>query len=231
MDLFGDYQERRSDSPYVESVQAARVAYSGTTIRPAEIHWHLVVARYQGQPLLVLAGPLLGSGVVSVPEGAEILWIKLKLGAFMPHLPTRDFRDSETILPAARSNAFWLQGSAWQFPDYENVDTFVDRLAAEEVLVHDPLVNDVLQDRPPELSARTIRHRFLRATGLTQAHIRQFERAQEASALLRQGVSILDTVFEAGYFDQPHLTRSLKHWIGHTPAEILRARALAAIAV
>jgi len=220
MDLFSDYRERQSDSPYVESVQAARVAYSGTTIRPAEVHWHLVVARYQGQTRLVLAGPLLGSGVVSVPEGAEILWIKLKLGAFMPHLPTRDFLDSETMLPEARSNAFWLHGSAWQFPDYENVDTLMNRLAADGVLSYDPLVNEVLQDRPQELSARSIRHHFLRATGLTQAHIRQFERAQQAAALLQRGASILDTVFEAGYFDQPHLTRSLKHWIGHTPAQL-----------
>jgi len=28
------------------------------------------------------------------------------------------------------------------------------------------------------------------------------------------------TVYEAGYSDQSHLTRSLKHYIGRTPAEI-----------
>src|SRR5438270_126041 len=39
--------------------------------------------------------------------------------------------------------------------------------------------------------------------------------------LLKQGVSILDTVEQAGYFDQPHLTRSLKYLIGQTPAQIL----------
>ena len=33
---------------------------------------------------------------------------------------------------------------------------------------------------------------------------------------------ILDTVEEAGYFDQSHLTRSLKQWVGHTPAQIIR---------
>jgi AraC-like DNA-binding protein len=36
-----------------------------------------------------------------------------------------------------------------------------------------------------------------------------------------QGVSILDAVHQAGYFDQPHLTRSLKHFIGLTPAQII----------
>jgi len=222
MDLFCDYRERGSDSPLVERVQQARVGFTGSTIRPAEIHWHMVLARYRGEARVVLAGPLTSSGAVSVPEGAEILWIKLKLGAFMPHLPARHMLDTETTLPGAASNSFWLHGSAWQFPDYENVDTFVSRLAAEEVLVHDPLVNEVLQDRPPELSVRTIRHRFLRATGLTQGQIRQFERAQRAASVLQQGATILDTVFEAGYSDQPHLTRSLKRWIGHTPAQLTR---------
>jgi methylphosphotriester-DNA--protein-cysteine methyltransferase len=72
------------------------------------------------------------------------------------------------------------------------------------------------------MSARTLRHRFLRATGLTQSQLLQYERAQQASALLKKGVSILDAIYEAGYFDQPHLTRSLKRWIGHTPNEIVR---------
>ena len=140
----------------------------------------------------------------------------------MPHLPARDCLDLETILPGAASHSFWLKGSAWQFPDYDNAETFVDRLVRDDVLVRDPVVNAVLQGQPQEMSARTVRHRFLRATGFTQSHIRQIERAQRAAALLQQGVSILDTVFEAGYFDQPHLTRSLKQWIGHTPAQIIR---------
>jgi hypothetical protein len=36
-------------------------------------------------------------------------------------------------------------------------------------------------------------------------------------------MSILDTVHQAGYFDQAHLTRSLAYRIGQTPAEIIRA--------
>jgi methylphosphotriester-DNA--protein-cysteine methyltransferase len=51
--------------------------------------------------------------------------------------------------------------------------------------------------------------------------VRQIERARYATTLLRQGLSILDVVYEAGYYDQPHLTRALKHFIGLTPAHIL----------
>ena len=46
----------------------------------------------------------------------------------------------------------------------------------------------------------------------------------EGGGSVTPGVSILDTAYEAGYFDQPHLTRSLKQFIGRTPAQILQLR-------
>jgi methylphosphotriester-DNA--protein-cysteine methyltransferase len=92
----------------------------------------------------------------------------------------------------------------------------------EELLVCDPVVSAVLQDQPQAMAPRTIRHRFLHATGLTQKHIRQHERALQTARLLQQGVSILDTTYELGYFDQPHLTRSLKQFIGHTPTQLVQ---------
>jgi len=67
-----------------------------------------------------------------------------------------------------------------------------------------------------------VRHRFLRATGLTRGRIRQIERAQSAAALLQRGRPISDAVYEVGYYDQPHLTQSLKQWVGHPPAQILQ---------
>jgi AraC-like DNA-binding protein len=212
------YQDRPSDSPYVELVTHGFTVGNGTTVRPSEINWHLVFARYEGKMQPLFVGPLTSSGVVTFSEGIELLWIKFKLGTFMPHLPTRDFLDVETELPGASSQKFWLKGSSWQFPDYENADTFVERLVRDEIVMHDPLVHAALQDQLPIVPPRTLRHRFLRATGLTQSHIRQFERAQQASALLQQGTSILDTVFELGYTDQSHLTHSLKRYIGTTPA-------------
>lgn len=216
------FEERLSDSPYIETITRGRTVSDGSPIRPAEIHWHMVFSRHDGRVYPIVVGPLTTAGIVSYTEGAELLWIKFKLGTFMPHLPARDVLDVETMLPGAACQSFWLKGSAWQIPDYNNVETFVDRLVRDDVLVCDPLVNAVLQDQPQELSARAVRHRFLRATGLTQSHVRQVERAQQAATLLRQGVSILDTVDEVGYFDQPHLTRSLKQWVGYTPAQIVQ---------
>ena len=217
------HEERSSDSPFVESITYGYTAGDGEAIRPAEIHWHMVFVNHQQGVQSLVVGPWTTAGQVHWQEGAEILWIKFKLGTFMPQLPAKCFRNSETPLPkAAGRGSFWLNGSTWQFPNFENVDTFVNRLARAEVLVCDPVVKAVLQDQPQEASSRTVRHRFLQATGLSQIHIRQYERAQQAAALLQQGKSILDTVFELGYYDQPHLTRSLKQFIGYTPAEIGR---------
>jgi AraC-like DNA-binding protein len=218
-------EARSSDSPYIETVIRGRTEGNGSTIRPAESHWHMVFTKINGKILPFAVGPLPTAGVVSYTEGAELLWIKFALGAFMPHMPTRHLLDRETILPEASQQSFWLHGSAWQFPTYDNVETFVERLVRDEALVRDPVVSDALQGRQLEMAPRTLRHRFLQATGLSQGHIRQIERAQQAATLLQQGASIFDTVYQSGYFDQPHLTRSLKQWVGHTPAQLIRAGA------
>lgn len=214
--------ERLSDSPYVDAISLGCTTDEGSTIRPAESRWHMVVVREGGNTRLIIAGPLSTSGIVSWGEGGEILWIRFKLGVFMPHLPHKELIDSETHLPGASSKRFWLKGAAWQFPDYENVDTFVDRLARDEILVYDPVIHDVLQGQSTQLSPRTIRHRFAQATGLTQNQVFQIERAQQAALMLSQGVSILDTVYALNYFDQPHMTRALKQWVGYTPAQLYR---------
>lgn len=215
-------EDRASDSPYVEIVMQGRTVGSGETIRPAENHWHLVLVKQMGATELRVVGPWSTAGKLHYVDDIELLWIKLKLGTFLPHLPTKNLLNSETPLPAAASKSFWLQGAAWQYPNYENADAFVSKLVRAGVLAHDSVVVAALQDKLRDASARTIRHHFLHATGLTQSHIRQFQRAQQAATLLGQGVSILDAVYQLGYYDQSHLTRSLKHFIGYTPAQLLR---------
>jgi methylphosphotriester-DNA--protein-cysteine methyltransferase len=63
----------------------------------------------------------------------------------------------------------------------------------------------------------------LRITGLTRGAIYQIERARRAVILLQGGTPILDVVYETGYYDQAHLTRSLQRFIGQTPARIAQA--------
>ena len=160
-------------------------------------------------------------------EDTEFLVIKFKLGTYIPYLPPQNLVDEDAVLPEAAGRTFWLNGFSWQFPDFDNVETFVDRLVRQDLLVTDPVVKRVLEAEHLAMSSRTVRRRFLHSTGLTHGAIQQIERAQKAAALLEQGVPILDVVYQAGYADQPHLTRSLRRFYGSTPAQIARANAFA----
>jgi AraC-like DNA-binding protein len=216
------FDQRRSDSPFVDAIWRSQSEGGGYFMSLAESHWGIVVTRQNGKAYLTVRGPETKAMPAPIPQDAEFFGIIFKLGTFMPHLPARLLVDAETNLPDATSQSFWLKGAAWQIPNFENADTFVERLVREDLLVHDPIVDAVLHAQPQDYSIRTVRRRFLQATGLTHGEVFQIERARGALALLEQGVSILDTVDKAGYFDQPHLTRSLKRFIGQTPAQIAR---------
>jgi AraC-like DNA-binding protein len=218
-----NFDVRPSDSPFIEQVWRTQSESPGSFISSAESHWEMVITKYKGKTTFTVRGPETKASSADYPAEAEFFGIVFKHGAFMPHLPLIKLLDrKDSTLPEATSKSFWLHGSAWQFPNFENADTFVARLVREELLVHDPMVEAVLQNRPLEMSMRSVQRRFLRATGLTRGTLDQIERAHQAVALLEQGLSIPDAVDQAGYADQPHLTRSLKHFIGQTPAQILR---------
>ena len=89
--------------------------------------------------------------------------------------------------------------------------------------MRDLLVDDVMQDYPSDLSPRALQYRFQRATGLTHKTVQQIQRARQAAALLAQGCPILDTADRLSYFDQSHLTNSLRRYMGKTPAQISHA--------
>jgi hypothetical protein len=101
------------------------------------------------------------------------------------HLPTGKLVDAEVNLPTVSNTSFWLFDSAWQLPDYENADRFVDWLVRKGELARDPVVDAALQGHLKDRDPRTLQRHFLYATGLTQSAIRQIERARYATYLLR----------------------------------------------
>jgi AraC-like DNA-binding protein len=215
------FQERPSDSPFVERIWRAHSECAGSFISVAASHWEMVVTRQNGTITLTVRGPETKATPLHCSADGEWLGIRFKLGTVMPHLPASTLVDGAVNLPDAGSRSFWLHRTAWQIPDFENADTFIDRLVRDGLLVREPIVQAALHDQLKDLSLRTVQRHFLRVTGLTHSAVRQIERACYATTLLQQGLSILDVVYEAGYYDQPHLTRSLKYYIGQTPAQIM----------
>jgi hypothetical protein len=216
------FEGRLSDSPYIEIVWRGHVEGDYSPVCPADVRWNLLFTKRNGRVQASVEGATSQFVPKNQFEGSEYLVIKFKLGVFMPYLPAGNLVNGDAFLPVSERKSFWLNGSTWQFPDFDNVETFVDRLVREEVLVTDPIVKAVLHNQPPAISSRTVRRRFLLTTGLTPTTIQQIERAQKAAALLENGASILDTVYQVGYADQPHMTRALRRFIGYTPAQIAR---------
>lgn len=215
------FEERLSDSPFVEKIWHTRSEAAGSFTSLAAVNSEIVFTTIAGRTSVALRGPETKATPADCPPDADFFGIVFRLGAFMPHFPVTDRMDRRDVsFPVDAGKSFWLAGSAWELPTFENADTFLARLARQDLLAHDDVVGAVLQNQLPDLSVRTVRRRFLRATGLTPGAIHQIERARFALSLLEQGTSILDTAFEAGYYDQPHLTRALKHFLGKTPAQI-----------
>ena len=218
------FEDRPSDSPFVERVWRCWSERAGTFQSIAACHWEMVVTRHEGQTSLTVRGPETRASRADCPADGEWFAIRFKLGTFMPRLRPGDLRDrNDVTLPGGSSRSFWLEGSAWDYPDFENAESFVERLVRGGWIASDPCVGAALRGRARERTTRTVERRFLQATGMTQGTVRQIERARHAANLLRQGVPILDAVEGAAYYDQAHLTRSLKRWIGQTPAQIRRA--------
>lgn len=216
------FEGRVSDSPFIEMVWRGEHDGNYTALCPADPNWNLLINWQHGRQVRVtVEGPLTRATPKQHRDPSQWLVIKFKHGIFMPYVPVANIIDGgEAVLSHAASEYFGLNGTSWQLPSFDNVETFVNRLFHDEVLVRDPLVHAVLQDQPQPVSFRTVRRRFLNATGLTYNTIQQINRAKYAAELLGRGVSILDTVYQAGYADQPHLTRSMRRFYGYTPAQI-----------
>lgn len=195
----------------------------GTFISTATTNWEMVVTREQGNITLTVRGPETRARHADYPTDAEFLGISFKMGVYMPKLPVSQLVNEDLKMPNT-AGKFWLHGSAWEFPTFDNVEVFVNRLMREGLLVRDEVVDAVLNEQPHYWSVRTVRRRFLNATGLTHQAIQQIQRANRAAQLLTEGTPILDTVHELGYFDQPHMTKALKQLMGQTPAQLLRVK-------
>jgi AraC-like DNA-binding protein len=216
------FETRSSTSPLVTTTWQTRTDESvDSFLSVAAAQWEIVVTRQGAAGWVSVRGPETRASTAPVPEDAEIFGVQFSLGTFMPDLDMPRLADGELTLPLASGRSFWLDGSAWEIPRPDNADVFVDRLVRAGLLIHDPVASAALHDDVQGLSTRTVERRVARATGLTRGTIMQIRRAERAVEMLSRGVPALDVARRAGYADQPHLTRSLKRFVGVTPAQIV----------
>lgn len=219
------FEDRSSTSPYVERVWRCHSLGGGSFLSMAEGNIELVVTKLPGLAAVTLRGPSTYGESVECPADGEWTTIRFALGTHFPRIQTGAMIDRHGLsLPVVGDTHFWLSGLKWEIPSFDDAETFVDRLALAGVIAREHVVDAVIEGDSIWMSRRSVQRRFVKTTGLTYGSLRQINRARHAASLLRDGWTVLDASYEAGYFDQAHMTKSMKRLVGITPAKLLRDR-------
>lgn len=131
---------RRSSSRF-----GAHSARSGTMKSISFPHWEMVVSQREGETTFTMRGPHTTSEPLFCLADGNWVGIQFKIGTFMLRFSPSSLLNKDSDLPNAGDRSFWLDGSAWQFPDFENADSFVARLIRAGLLARDPVVDGAMQ--------------------------------------------------------------------------------------
>ena len=150
--------------------------------------------------------------------------IRFKAGTFMPGFLPGSLRDHQNVtLPSAASRSFWLNGSAFRVSNLSQRGNSC--WSSRQMRRARPGIS--CRRYFAALSARALF--ALCAATLPTLHRRQLcyisagrTCTKRKHQLLREQRSILDVVSLSGYFDQAHLTRSFRRFIGQTPTKITK---------
>lgn len=215
-------EHRFSDSPYVRCVWRGRTSGAEDMTSVATSNWEIVFWEDRGVMRAGVRGPETRASTFDITGDSESFGITFVHGASMPHLPPGRLVDGEVQSPRVGARTFVLGGQEWEIPDFENAEQFVERLVRSGMLIRDPLVDETVRGVVAAVGARSVQRRVSAATGLTQGAIRQIERARQAAVLLGEGSMPVDVTHRVGYYDQPHLARSLRRFIGRTATQLQR---------
>ncbi|MEU4424100.1 helix-turn-helix domain-containing protein [Actinoplanes sp. NPDC024001] len=214
------FETRGSDSEWVDTVWTCTSERVTEMTSVATARWGLVFWQRDGQAYASVTGPETRTGTAPVPEGAGFVGIDFAVGTSLRALPAAVLVDRGAELPGTTRRTFRLDGACWETPGPDDAEALVDRLVRAEVVIRDPLVTAVRRGHQPEVTDRTLERRFRAATGLTQGAVRQIERARRACELLAAGVPSAGVIGDLDYFDEPHLARALRRYVGRTAGQL-----------
>lgn len=214
------FETRASDSPWVASVWTCTSERVQQMTSVASETWGLVFWEQDGRSAAAITGPESRTATAPVPEGANFTGIQFAVGTSLRSVRIPALLDAGIELSDVTRRSFWLDGGHWPTPGADDAEALVSRLVREGLLVRDPLVEAARRGERSSLSSRTLERRFRAATGLTRGAIDQIERARTAAELLAAGEQVPDVVEKLHYYDEPHLARALRRYVGRTAKQL-----------
>ena len=219
------WQEHPGSSPLVRTVWRAEVEAPGTYPVIGSEYWGVsFIRRPSGQLAAELDGPCMQARVVEGYVGESYWGVELAAHVAIPGVPKRAILGETVALPI-HDGLVELGGRRWPVPGWPDLEPWVSRLAEQGGLLVDEEIRRALLGERVGASERTWQRRYRRTVGMTSQQIDQLRRAQRAYVLLQTGLSPAEAASEAGFADQPHLTRALRLIRGQTPAAIIAAHA------
>jgi hypothetical protein len=124
---------------------------------------------------------------VPYSPGNKHVGICYKPWAIFTDIPITTMLNVTKSLPMPTEDIFEMQGVTWKFPTYENIDEFVAEQEKRGLLRADPIIRDVLEDKPVDMSLRSVQRHFVKTIGMSPRRVRQIDSARKAVKLLQQG--------------------------------------------
>jgi hypothetical protein len=213
------FDTRQSDSRWIDCVWTCRSEEVSRMTSVATDTWGLVLWEQEGRTHADITGPESRTGTAPVPEGASFLGIQFAVGTSLRSVATPTLVDGGIEMPVTR-RAFWLDGAYWETPGPDDAEALVDRLVRQGVVERDPMVAEALRGVRQAVTDRTLERRFRAATGLTRGSVRQIQGARTPPGQRASGGGGGGGVAPLAYYDEPHLARALRRYVGRTARQL-----------
>ena len=211
------YEEKLSQSPLVDFVFQTEDLTDGVYVASADARWDMIFTKCpDGNKRVLLCGPSFETRQVPYSPGYKHVGICYKPWAIFTDVPIPAMLNETKLLPMVSPDTFVMQGKTWKMPTYENVDQFVAEQENQGFLKADPIIRDVLEDKPVDMSLRSVQRHFVKTIGMSPRRVRQINSARQAVKLLQQGNTLSEVAYELDYADLPHMTRMLRRFTGYT---------------
>lgn len=215
------YEDKKIDSIFIDKIWHTHTTSQGIYTAGLDGNWDIIISKKAGLTSVTINGVGKSASQVPYEAGIESIGIALKPGVFLRDLNGKDIVDSQHTITHESESYVRIGGELFKIPDFASVEVFIDELATSNILRVNNIVSSFNHGDKKGFSDRSLRRHTLQTTGLSPYFFHQIQRAQNATQLLQQGMSIAQAASEAGYTDQAHMTKAVKQLIGRTPAQII----------
>lgn len=215
------YEDKRPDSLYIDKIWHTYTTSDGVFTAGLDGNWDIIIFKAGNDIRVTING--IGKHAMQVPykAGIDSVGIALKPGVFLRDLKGKDIVDSQHTLSKGNVPYVKIGDHLFKIPDFDTAEVFVQELIEKDLLLINTIVLSLDNKTLPGASDRSLRRHTMSTTGLSPYFFHQIQRAQHATQLLQQGMSIAQAAVEAGYTDQAHMTKAVKALMGLTPAQIV----------